>query len=108
MSNTLEIRFHYAPWKNGYEVVFFDQCGGKTFIGAPVVMAEKKSRIANIEPTAMMSYDAMQGLFNELWKAGFRPKDGSGNTSTIEALHYHLEDMRRLVFGESKKPEDAA
>lgn len=49
-------------------------------------------------PTTEMQRKELQSLFNELWQAGFRPNDGTGNSGHVEALKYHLEDMRKLVF----------
>lgn len=54
-------------------------------------------------PTTEMRSEELQSLFNELWRAGFRPNDGTGNSGHVEALKYHLEDMRKLVFNENIK-----
>ena len=54
------------------------------------------------EPTARVFPSDLQNIFNELWKIGFRPKDGTGNSGHVEAMKYHLEDMRKLVFKEAK------
>jgi hypothetical protein len=53
-----------------------------------------------VPPMMDLSSDDCQILFNQLWQAGFRPKDGSGNIGHIAAIQYHLEDMRKLVFAE--------
>lgn len=95
--DNLELKFHDSPWLDAYELAFFSKQGGKSFVAAPLELSEYK-RGALIQPTARLSRSAMQGLFNELWRAGFRPADGTGNSGHVEALKYHLEDMRRLVF----------
>jgi hypothetical protein len=59
-------------------------------------------------PTTSMEGKDLQLLFNELWKAGFRPNDGTGNSGHVEALKYHLEDMRKLVFNENIKRTDTS
>jgi hypothetical protein len=41
---------------------------------------------------------AAQSLFDALWKAGFRPNGGEASAAHVEAMKYHLEDMRKLVF----------
>jgi hypothetical protein len=56
-----------------------------------------------IHPFLTLQQSTMQNLFNQMWQLGFRPKDGTGNSGHIEALKYHLEDMRQLVFKGSKK-----
>jgi len=55
-----------------------------------------------VKPTFSLSDRKAQELFNELWNLGFRPVDGTGNGGHLEALKYHLEDMRKLVFAGSK------
>lgn len=56
-----------------------------------------------IQPFMEIGPEQAQELFNKLWQLGFRPKDGTGNGGHIEALKYHLEDMRRLVFDGAKE-----
>lgn len=100
MEDSLEIRFHDSPWNDCYEIAFFSKEFGKMFISDPLTMKEH-AKHAMITPTARLSRNSMQGLFNELWKSGFRPKDGTGNSGHVEALKYHLEDMRKLIFNVS-------
>lgn len=95
--DSLELKFHDAPWLDAYELAFFSKQGKQSFVASPLELKEYKQGTL-IQPTARLSRGAMQGLFNELWRAGFRPADGTGNASTVDALHYHLEDMRKLVF----------
>jgi hypothetical protein len=52
-----------------------------------------------------MMGDGAQSLFDGLWKAGFRPHKGESGIAHVEALRYHLEDMRKLVFWNSEKRE---
>lgn len=54
-----------------------------------------------VEPSFRLESREVQELFDDLWKQGFRPKDGTGNGGHVEAIKYHLEDMRRLVFSAS-------
>ena len=39
-----------------------------------------------------------QSLFDALWQAGFRPNSGESSQAHVEAMKYHLEDMRSLVL----------
>jgi hypothetical protein len=41
---------------------------------------------------------SMQSLFNALWDAGFRPHKGESGVAHVEALKYHLEDMRHFAY----------
>src|SRR5260221_5427078 len=42
--------------------------------------------------------DGAQSLFDALWRVGFRPNKGEASAAHVEALKYHLEDMRKLAF----------
>jgi glycine cleavage system aminomethyltransferase T len=55
-----------------------------------------------IHPTLRLPLDAAQRLMDELWQAGVKPSQSIGSTGQVEAIKYHLEDMRKLVFKESK------
>jgi hypothetical protein len=55
-----------------------------------------------IQPTLRLPLDAAQRLMDELWQAGVKPSQSIGSTGQVEAIKYHLEDMRKLVFKESK------
>jgi hypothetical protein len=41
---------------------------------------------------------AAQSLFDDLWKAGFRPTNEIGSEGQLAALQGHLEDMRKIAF----------
>lgn len=102
MKENIEIRFHQTPWNDDYEVAFFAKDGSGSYVSQPLEMRKIK-RGEFIEPSARLTKAAMQGLFDQLWKAGFRPADGTGNSGHIEAISRHLEDMRNLVFRNAKK-----
>lgn len=54
------------------------------------------------DPTFRLPFDAAQRLMDELWQAGVKPSQSVGSTGQVEAIKYHLEDMRKLVFKERK------
>lgn len=60
------------------------------------------SVVHEAQPTVRVFPEDLQNIFNQLWRMGFRAKDGTGNGGHIEAMKYHLEDMRRLVFKDKK------
>jgi hypothetical protein len=51
-------------------------------------------------PLLRLPFDAAQRLMDELWQAGCRPSQSVGSAGQVEAIKYHLEDMRKLVFKE--------
>lgn len=49
-------------------------------------------------PAFTLRSNEVQQIMNELWRIGYRPNNGEGSSAQIEALKYHLEDMRKLAF----------
>lgn len=76
---------------------------GDIEVAEPLVMKRTK-RGQITEPCVRLEQNEAQQIFDLLWREGYRPKDGSGNSGHIEALKYHLEDMRKLVFVTEGKP----
>lgn len=92
------IEIHEIPWGNGaFDVAIVNKLGGSTSYAQPLVFTDARQGDI-IKPAFSIGNDMAQHLFNQLWRAGFRPKDGTGNSGHIEAMKYHLEDMRKLVF----------
>jgi len=52
------------------------------------------------QPMLKLPLEAAQRLMDELWQAGVKPSQSIGSTGQVEAIKYHLEDMRKLVFNE--------
>lgn len=42
-----------------------------------------------------------QRLFDRLWGDGYRPSDGSDPDGVVAAKDAHIEDLRRVAFGQS-------
>lgn len=85
-------------WQFGIQFLFAQRTSDDCYLAAPIVMKKAERGQLNGPPTFTLSDEETQGLFNQLWQLGFRPKDGTGNSGHVEALKYHLEDMRKLVF----------
>jgi len=52
-----------------------------------------------IDPTIRIDTDTAQSVFQQLWDKGYRPNNGESSMAHVASLKYHLEDMRKLVFG---------
>lgn len=50
------------------------------------------------EPFIRLKRDEAQQLMDELWNAGVRPVGAAGSMGQLEAIKYHLEDMRKLAL----------
>lgn len=97
IDENLELRLVDAEWEDLIQFQFFTISGGQRAVAEPLTVRTIKQGDF-VEPCFRMSREQTQALFNKLWQAGFRPKDGTGNSGHVAALQYHLEDMRKLVF----------
>jgi hypothetical protein len=101
-SRNLKMLIHRDPWQKDYGVLLVaDRPDGSHDISTSITMEHvplEKQGMCMTVPTFHLSPDHAQQLFEELWKAGIRPLDGSGNPGHIGALERHLHDMRALVF----------
>lgn len=51
-----------------------------------------------VDPLLNLQREEAQQLMDELWNAGVRPVGAAGSAGQLDAVKYHLEDMRKLVF----------
>lgn len=69
---------------------------GRLHFAQPVVFEERESG-GYVDPFLRLSPEDATRLMDELWGAGVRPTS-VGTAGQLEAVKYHLEDMRKLVF----------
>lgn len=72
-------------------------CDKKYYIPKEIVWVEHKMGEISTPCLNMYPEDA-QAMMDALFAAGVRPSKEFGQSSQIESIKYHLEDMRRLVF----------
>ena len=50
------------------------------------------------EPPIMLKEQEAQELMDQLYAIGIRPAGARGSLGQLDAVKYHLEDLRKLVF----------
>jgi len=65
-----------------------------------VTFSEELPIGGEISPLFRLEYEEAQTLMDSLYEAGLRPRGAAGSAGQLDAVKYHLEDMRRLVFKE--------
>ena len=86
----------------GNKVCLYAAAGGETRAYAePVVFAESNTDCC--APFLELNPEAAQRLVDELWASGLRPSRHTDEASKIDAVQYHLEDMRKLVFEKNEQ-----
>lgn len=97
----LEFRLVQNPaWFNDFGLQIFDR--ENKFIGKELVLekAEEGYRLPYV--VEQINKQQLINLIDQLWNIGIRPSNGAGDANAMEAIKYHLEDFRRLVFKEKK------
>ena len=94
-----EVRIYYDNMQDRCSVAIIQKrADGSVSLAAPLTLEPIESGVF-IEPTLIVAGNGLaQDVLNQLWQQGFRPKDGTGNGGHIDAVKYHLEDMRKMVF----------
>lgn len=110
----IEFKAERPVWADTLELYAREQRDGKSYaiVAAGINRVEVAAEICawpKFLEFPMMD-DAGQSLFNALWEVGYRPHNGEASGAHVEALKYHLEDMRKLVFKREpgQDDEDAA
>ena len=86
----------------GYEVRFLDY-EQKVFGVSLNTQSVNVNEGVNIPSLFDLTKDECIGIMDQLWYLGIRPSNGSGDANAFEAIKYHLEDMRKLVFKDKSK-----
>lgn len=98
----LKIYLNQQLWSDLTELYLVDSReDGTIYAARPMELVFEKKEIGTLsEPTLKMSgivaRDFLPALSQALSDSGYRPKTDDGKQ--IDALKYHLEDMRKLVF----------
>lgn len=91
------IRVRTDPMTDGYHFYILTD----THFVSEIKFEERPEEGLIIKPLAVISSrntEVLQNLFNDLWREGFRPADGTGNAGHLEAIQGHLDDMRKIAF----------
>lgn len=100
--NDAKLLFQRENWSDDYEFALAYKAGPDMMVIAQPLVFEQVPNGALIKTAFTLRRNEMQSLFNKMWAEGFRPADGTGNSGHTEAVKYHLEDMRKLVFKASQ------
>lgn len=100
----IEFRAQLQDYSNYLQLYAKETKDGESFavtckgLAFTLVSPERRNLIWPTFLELPLDTDAGQSLFNALWQVGFRPHKGESGIAHVEALKFHLEDMRKLVF----------
>ena len=97
-------------FENSVAVHMLQRVDGKPFIADYIKWVSISEGAAYTAPVGYMSRDDAQHLMDRLWDIGLRPRGAKGTQGQLEAVQFHLQDMRDLSqrlldsFFEMEKP----
>lgn len=93
----IRIRTKFEAWND--QVGFQISCKTSGQLGyAKRIEFEERKEGEYIGETFRISTHETQALFDELWRLGFKPKDGTGSAGQLLATEAHLGDMKTVAF----------
>lgn len=100
MDTNVEIYVQDQPWALNLGVWLVNRCeDGTKGVAAPVVFAPLPDG-TSAPPSLSLSREAAQDLMNRMWQLGIRPRDGEGTLAHVGAMKDHIEDLRKVAFGD--------
>jgi hypothetical protein len=103
MPKGIEVRCEYSMCLQAFNVWILNRHWSDHNLDAlaqPLVFQQMERRVER-EPTFHLTEEEAQYMINALWASGLRPTS-VGGPGELASVKYHLEDMRKLVFKESK------
>lgn len=99
MNYFIETRFRAERrlWNDDIAISGIQKTKTETFRLTPVPM-ELHKHGELIEPFMVLQPEQAQSLIDALYDAGLRPSQAAGSSGQLEAVKYHLEDMRKLAL----------
>jgi len=99
----MRVAINFEPRFGGMAVWFYEDRADGRYVVKPMQLELEKIPLGeSIEPTLL--FDEVNGteflnsLATALVGAGFKPDEIKAHDKQVEAMKYHLEDMRNLVF----------
>jgi hypothetical protein len=96
--NDLRIYVAKHNWGRDVEFLVESSRGAVRSIAGPMEFTELTDGQLVPAPTGRMAPEAAQALMDQLWDIGFRPSRSEGTAGTLDAVKYHLEDMRKIAL----------
>ena len=102
----MEIKVHieHDPRFRGTAIYLYGKDNEGEFVIEPMNLIQRHYKLGEAlnQPTLVMDglrgEEFLQSLCSELVRLGFKPDELKASNQQIDAIKYHLEDMRRIVF----------
>ena len=86
------------PWSNDIALHLAMVNNGERALATNVTFTILQPGIILPPAPITFSQAEAQNLADQLYEAGIRPSAAAGSAGQLDAVKYHLEDLRKLVF----------
>lgn len=87
-----------SVFQSGIKLHMADVSRERIAVATNITFVEIEENGIREQPLIELSVESAQSLMDELYHAGVRPSQAAGSVGQLDAVKYHLEDMRTLVF----------
>ena len=101
----MKVKIEHDPSIAGTRVWFYEECAdGSIDVVGPLEFTIRKYEPAEaiLEPSLIIPRhkcnEFMSSLATALVEAGYKPDELKAHDRQVEAIKYHLEDLRKLIF----------
>lgn len=82
----------------GIRLHMADVSGKRIGVAMNITFVEIDDNAVREDPLLNLYPEDAQQLMDELYHVGIRPSQAAGSAGQLDAVKYHLEDMRTLIF----------
>ena len=85
-------------FRDGIKLHMADMSGPRAGVATNITFVQVEPGRILEDPLLQLSHEDAQSLMDELYHVGIRPSQAAGSAGQLDAVKYHLEDLRTLVF----------
>jgi hypothetical protein len=85
-------------FQSGIKLHMADVSGKRIAVATNITFYEVDDNSVREAPLLNLSAEDAQHLMDELYHVGMRPSQAAGSAGQLDAVKYHLEDMRTLAL----------
>lgn len=93
----MKVYAQQCVWADSIELRVGKDINRKFYVATPIQFELHKAEEVS-EPCITLLREEAQSWIDALYSVGLRPSQAVGSAGQLDAVKYHLEDMRKLVF----------
>lgn len=102
----MKYQFHAERgiYTRGIKLHMADLSGKGIAVATGILFTTVEDGALREQPLIDLPLESAQQLMDELYHVGVRPSQAAGSAGQLDAIKYHLEDMRTIALGKAATP----